>query len=331
MTVLQADRGEVPAPSAGARRPAPHSPAAKGGRLRGRTVGPGQQASRPAVRRCPDDSARRRTARPRTGQFLHRPQDVVDVPGEARRRVRSVRRRLNAPRSQLLSNDASFLLYALLDAIVDHCFPVLEHYGNRLEELENELLTRPTEALHSADSSAQARAAALPARDVADARGPARLQRESHECLRDTTRMYLRDVYDHMIQIIELCETYRELAHGLTETYMSSLSIRMNEVMKVLTMIATIFIPDHVPGRRLRHEFSVLSRAPLAMGVSDLLGHLRQRRASGCWCGSGGSDGCESGLTARHSACGIPASAEGVAKLAEALFTRRDELLLLVE
>ena len=165
--------------------------------------------------------------------FQEKPGDVFDA----------VRRRLNSPRSQLLNNDASFLFYALLDAIIDHCFPVLEHYGTRLEELEEELLARPTEALiHRIHRLRRElllfRREMWPMREVLHT-----LQRESHECLHDTTRVYLRDVYDHMIQILELCETYRELAHGLTETYMSSLSIRMNEVMKVLTMIATIFIP----------------------------------------------------------------------------------------
>jgi magnesium transporter len=165
--------------------------------------------------------------------FQEKPGDMFDA----------IRRRLNAPRSQLLSNDASFLLYALLDAIVDHCFPVLEQYGNRLEELEDEILRRPTEAsiqrIHRLRRELLLfRREMWPMREVLHT-----LQRESHECMHDTTRVYLRDVYDHVIQIIELCETYRELAHGLTETYMSSLTIKMNEVMKVLTMIATIFIP----------------------------------------------------------------------------------------
>jgi magnesium transporter len=165
--------------------------------------------------------------------FQEKPGDLFDP----------IRRRLNAPRSQLLSNDASFLLYALLDSIVDHCFPVLEYYGSRLEELEDELLTRPNDALIQRIHRLRRelllfRREMWPMREVLHT-----LQRESHECLHDTTRMYLRDVYDHMIQILELSETYRELASGLTETYMSSLSIRMNEVMKVLTMIATIFIP----------------------------------------------------------------------------------------
>ena len=69
------------------------------------------------------------------------------------------------------------------------------------------------------------------------------LQREPHECMSDVTRTYLRDVYDNCVQIIDLVETYREFATGLTETYMSALSIRMNEIMKVLTIMGTIFIP----------------------------------------------------------------------------------------
>jgi len=69
------------------------------------------------------------------------------------------------------------------------------------------------------------------------------LQRESHECISDTTRIYLSDLYDHIIQIIDIVETYREVASDLAETYMSSISNRMNEIMKVLTLIGTIFIP----------------------------------------------------------------------------------------
>jgi len=69
------------------------------------------------------------------------------------------------------------------------------------------------------------------------------LQRETHECISDVTRVYLRDLHDHVIQIIDLTETYREIASDLTETYISSVSNRMNEIMKVLTLIGTIFIP----------------------------------------------------------------------------------------
>jgi magnesium transporter len=82
------------------------------------------------------------------------------------------------------------------------------------------------------------RRAAWPMREVIN-----NLQREPHECMSDVTRTYLRDVSDHCVHIIDLVETYREFATGLTETYMSALSIRMNEIMKVLTIMGTIFIP----------------------------------------------------------------------------------------
>jgi magnesium transporter len=82
------------------------------------------------------------------------------------------------------------------------------------------------------------RRAVWPMRDLVH-----QLQREPHECLSDVTRTYLRDVYDHLVQLIDLVETYREIATGLTETYMSAVSNRMNEVMKTLTIISTIFVP----------------------------------------------------------------------------------------
>jgi len=72
---------------------------------------------------------------------------------------------------------------------------------------------------------------------------PPFLQRESHECVSETTHVYLRDLYDHVVQIIDLIETYREIASDLIDIYMSSVSNRMNEIMKVLTLIGTIFIP----------------------------------------------------------------------------------------
>jgi magnesium transporter len=179
--------------------------------------------------------------------FQERPGDVWDP----------IRRRLSKSGSHLRRHDASFLLYALLDAIVDHCFPILESYGDRLEKLEEEVLA-------GAGQDAMARIHRLrrellvfrrevwPMLDVIRT-----LQREPHECLGETTRTYLRDVHDHILQIIDLGDTYREFAAGLSETYTSSLSIRMNEVIKVLTIITTIFIPitflAGVYGMNFRH------------------------------------------------------------------------------
>jgi magnesium transporter len=155
----------------------------------------------------------------------------------------SIRQRVKAKGSRLRSSDASFLAYSLLDAIIDSCFPILEHYSNRAEELEDQILEKANPGVISQVHQLKRDLLTLrwviwPMREVV-----ATLQRDPHECISETTRVYLRDLYDHVIQIIDIIETYRQIASDLTETYMSSVSNRMNEVMKVLTLIGTIFIP----------------------------------------------------------------------------------------
>lgn len=154
-----------------------------------------------------------------------------------------IRQRIEAKGSRLRASDASFLAYSLLDAIVDRCFPILETYSDRAEELETLVLERSRPDLISEIHQLKRdlllmRWVIWPMREVV-----ASLQREEHECISDNTRIYLRDLYDHIIQIIDLVETNREIATDLVETYMSSVSNRMNEIMKVLTLIGTIFIP----------------------------------------------------------------------------------------
>ena len=154
-----------------------------------------------------------------------------------------IRERILKPGSRLREQDASYLAYSLLDSIVDFCFPVLEHCGNRLEELEDLVLAEPTRdtitEIHDVKRELLLlRRAVWPMREVVNA-----MQREPHECMSDHTRIYLRDVYDHLIQIMDIIETYREVGTSLTETYMTSMSNRLSEVMKVLTIIGTIFIP----------------------------------------------------------------------------------------
>ncbi len=151
--------------------------------------------------------------------------------------------RLKSKGSRLRGNDASFLAYSLLDAIVDRCFPLLEYFGDQAEALESRILDgAPRGTINEIHQYKRdlllLRWAVWPMREVVSF-----LQREAHECVSDTTRVYLRDLYDHIIQIMDIIETYREVASDLTETYMSAISNRMNEVMKVLTMIGTIFIP----------------------------------------------------------------------------------------
>jgi magnesium transporter len=154
-----------------------------------------------------------------------------------------VRQRILTAGSRLRENDASFLLYVLLDGIVDGYFPLLEHYSERLEDLEEELLDRPSQGtlqqIHAIKRELMlVRRAAWPMRELI-----ANLQRDKHECLSDTSQTYLRDVYDHCGQIIDLIETYREVASAIAETYISVVSNRTNDIVKVLTIIGTIFIP----------------------------------------------------------------------------------------
>jgi len=154
-----------------------------------------------------------------------------------------IRLRINAPGSRLRHSDASFLAYSLLDAIVDSCFPILEHYSARAEELETRVLNDAQPEMITEIHQLKRDLLLLhwviwPMREVVSF-----LQREQHECISENTRLYLRDLYDHVIQIIDLTETYREIASDLPETHISDGSNRMNDIMKVLTIIGTIFIP----------------------------------------------------------------------------------------
>jgi magnesium transporter len=154
-----------------------------------------------------------------------------------------IRQRLKTKGSRLRNNDASFLVYSLLDANIDRCFPILEHFGDRAEELEI-LVLEQSQRNAISDIHQLKRDLLLMRRNLWPMREVvSTLQREPHECVSDTTRVYLRDLYDHVIQIIDIIEIYREITSDLTENYMSAVSNRMNEIMKVLTMIGTIFIP----------------------------------------------------------------------------------------
>jgi magnesium transporter len=153
-----------------------------------------------------------------------------------------VRMRLHeTPRSRFLSAD--YLAYALLDAIIDSYFPMLEALGERLAHLEEEIARSPRagivgQILEIRRGLLALRRGIWPARDMLNS-----LVRDPIALVSDTTRTYLRDCYDHTVRIVDLVETYRELNAGLMEFYQSSVGYRMNEIMKVLTVIATIFIP----------------------------------------------------------------------------------------
>ncbi len=151
--------------------------------------------------------------------------------------------RIRNRESRLRQSDVSFLLYCLLDAIVDHFFPILEEISDRLETIEDTVLSGGRQPvlpkIHQFRRDlAVLRRVSWPMRDLIND-----LNRERHECLSETTHTYLRDVYDHVVQVLDLVETYREFADSLTETYMSATSNRMNDIVKTLTIISTIFVP----------------------------------------------------------------------------------------
>lgn len=154
-----------------------------------------------------------------------------------------VRRRLRTGNGQIRMRGADYLAYALIDAAIDAFFPVLESYGEQVDELETAVIGQPdfTHITRIHDLKRDlltARRAIWPQREMINA-----LIRDESPFVSPQTRLYFRDCYDHTIQLIDMIETYREIASGLVDVQLSSVSNRMNEIIKVLTIIATIFIP----------------------------------------------------------------------------------------
>jgi magnesium transporter len=154
-----------------------------------------------------------------------------------------IRERIRANRGRTRKMGADYLAYSLIDAIVDNYFMVLEKIGEQIEDIEDELVKNPTpEVLHTIHSLKREliflRKSVWPLREVIS-----RLERWESPLIDKSIDIYLRDVYDHTIQVIDALETFRDMLSGMLDIYLSSISNRMNEVMKVLTIIATIFIP----------------------------------------------------------------------------------------
>ncbi len=154
-----------------------------------------------------------------------------------------VRDRIQLIHSPIRKSGVDYLLYSLIDAIIDGFFPILEMYGELIEDLEAEVLSSPMphtlERIYEIKRDLlQLRRSIWPQRDAINA-----LIRDSSDLISRDVRVYLRDCYDHVIQVLDIVETYRELTSSLTDIYLSSVSNRMNEVMKTLTIISSIFIP----------------------------------------------------------------------------------------
>jgi magnesium transporter len=154
-----------------------------------------------------------------------------------------VRDRIRTDKGNIRKQGADYLTYTLLDAIIDGFFPVLEAYGERIEELEDEVVTNPSKSTLEKIYRLRRELLALrrciwPQRDAINI-----LIRDGSSLISNEVKIYMRDCYDHTVQVMDMVETYRELTSGLMDVYLSSVSNKMNEIMKLLTVISSIFIP----------------------------------------------------------------------------------------
>jgi magnesium transporter len=154
-----------------------------------------------------------------------------------------VRERIRSGVSSIRKLGTDYLAYSLIDAIVDNYFTVLEKLGENIEDIEDKLITTPStqslQTIHRLKTELIfLRKAAWPLREVMGS-----LEKRESPLIRKTTTVFLRDVYDHIVEVIDSIESFRDMVSGMLDIYLSSVSNRLNAVMKVLTIIATIFMP----------------------------------------------------------------------------------------
>ncbi len=155
----------------------------------------------------------------------------------------AVRERIRKAKGRIRKNGTDYLVYSLIDAIVDNYFVILEKIGERVESMEEDLVSNPVpktlqKIYNLKREMIYLRKSVWPLREVING-----LLREESKLIKNSTHIYLRDLYDHTIQTIDTIETFRDMISGMLDIYMSSVSNKMNEVMKVLTIFAAIFIP----------------------------------------------------------------------------------------
>lgn len=165
---------------------------------------------------------------------------IQEKPGDC---FEPVRDRIRRGRGLIRNRGSDYLCYALIDAVIDAYFPTLEILGENLEDLEETITSdlRPVSmaTLHEMRREFLAiRRAIWPHREMLNT-----LVRDDHELIVRDTQVYLRDCYDHTIQLMDIMESYREVVSDLVDVYISSVNTKLNETMKVLTMIATVFMP----------------------------------------------------------------------------------------
>jgi magnesium transporter len=200
-----------------------------------------------------------------------------------------LRERLKNPASRLRKNGVDHLAYSLIDAIIDNYFLILEHFGEEIEDLEEKLIVNPMPETmrmiqkHKRDMIILRRSV-WPLRELINS-----LQRVESGLIKESTQIYLRDIYDHTIQVIDSVEAFRDILSSMVDVYLSSLSNKMNDIMKVLTIIATIFIPltfvagvygmnfDYMPELRWHWGYPVVMLGMALIGTIMFL-YFKKRR-----------------------------------------------------
>lgn len=183
----------------------------------------------------------------------------------------TIRERLRFANGRIRGLKSDYLMYALIDSIVDNYFSIIEVLGNKIEDLETELFAGnareniSTEVQQLKREILKVRRAIFPLREIIN-----RIEKGEHPLIYKRTITYYRDIYDHLIQVSENIDIYREMIWSLMDMYMTTISNRMNEVMKVLTIISTIFIPltfiagiygmnfEYIPELQYKHGYFVL-------------------------------------------------------------------------
>ena len=200
-----------------------------------------------------------------------------------------VRERLRGGKGRLRQSGADYLLYALVDAIVDQYFAVLESLGEKIEALQQTVVADPKpETLNDIHALKRqllfVRRAVWPLRDVMT-----NLSRSDCPCLQQSTKVFFRDVYDHVVQIVDTIETLREMVSASLDIYLSSVSYRLNAVMRVLTVITTIFMPlgfiasiygmnfEYMPELRSPWGYPLVLGVMAAVGVGMLVLFRKKR------------------------------------------------------
>ena len=201
----------------------------------------------------------------------------------------AVRDRIRKGKGKMRRSSADYLAYSLIDSIVDGYFIVFEWLGERIEEVQERLVVTPTvenlQTIHYLKSEMiELRKAVWPLREVI-----ANLERTDSPLIKKDTLIFLRNVYGHTIEIIETIESFRDLISGMIDIYLSSLSMKLNEVMKYLTIIATIFIPltfmvgiygmnfKYMPEIGWRFGYPMVMSVILIVGVSMLIYFRRKK------------------------------------------------------